>query len=293
MKQKRITILVLAVGCLLVVSSAAFLMTIPANAQCGSQSSSCKNCHETQAQDPVNNDGTAWHSEHAFGDFCYLCHGGNNQAMDETTAHAGMTDPLSDIVINCKSCHPTDYTDKAQIYATTLGITLTSGGSSGVSTPAATTSASTESTPTAIQQTVPSGIVGTNTDMVDYVQRYDQIVLGKNPVNVGNVILLIMAIALFFGGGYFIASREGWLKISFAETSKIKDGYPVDVVNLVPEIVKLSPEARKSLQHLLEKPSSASDFLNSVGKLIQDINPEKNLSKNNEPSFDKKGEEKE
>ena len=31
----------------------------PAKAQCGSSASSCKTCHETQGQDPVNTEG-AW-----------------------------------------------------------------------------------------------------------------------------------------------------------------------------------------------------------------------------------------
>ena len=82
---------------LLLILSIGFFFLLPAqkvSAQCGSQASSCKNCHETQAQDPVNNDGTAWHASHAFGDFCYLCHAGNNQATDKTAAHTGMVDPL-------------------------------------------------------------------------------------------------------------------------------------------------------------------------------------------------------
>ena len=54
----------------------------PASAQCGSSASSCKNCHEVQGQDAVNADGTGWHQSHAFGDFCYICHAGNNQSMD-------------------------------------------------------------------------------------------------------------------------------------------------------------------------------------------------------------------
>ncbi len=287
MSQKKITTLFFIIGFSLVIGSAAFLMTTPAKAQCGSQASSCKSCHETQGQDSVNSDGTAWHTEHAFGDFCYLCHGGNNQATEKTAAHTGMIDPLSDIVTNCKSCHPTDYTEKAQIYATTLGVTLGSGGSAGTTTPSAAATAvpSIEATP--VPQSAPSGLVGTNTDVVDYVQRYGQIVLHKNPINVGNIILLVMAAGLLFGGGYFVLSREGWLKISFAETREIKDGYPVDVVDLVPEIARLKPEARKSLHRLLEKPGSANDFLNSVSKLME--NPAQGK---NEPPANENGEDK-
>ena len=135
MKQKRTTFIFLFIGLLFMVGSATLLMATPAKAQCGSQASSCKNCHETQAQDPVNADGTTWHTQHAFGDFCYLCHAGNNQATDKTAAHTGMVDPMTDIAASCKSCHPADLNAKAQIYATTLGITL---GSVGSPSPAAT-----------------------------------------------------------------------------------------------------------------------------------------------------------
>ena len=122
MNQKRITFIIVAIGVLLVTGSFFLMTATPAAAQCGSQASSCKNCHETQAQDPVNNDGTTWHTQHAFGDFCYLCHAGNNQATDKVAAHTGMVAPLADINASCKSCHPDDTLAKAQVYATTLGV---------------------------------------------------------------------------------------------------------------------------------------------------------------------------
>jgi hypothetical protein len=95
----------------------------PTAAQCGSSSSSCKNCHETQKQDPVNTQG-AWHTQHAFGDFCEFCHAGNVKATDKTGAHAGMVDPLADVKGSCQSCHPNDYMDRAKTYADALGKTI-------------------------------------------------------------------------------------------------------------------------------------------------------------------------
>ena len=85
MRLKKLPLYFLAAGLALLITVGIFLLlpAQPVSAQCGSQASSCKNCHETQAKDPVNNDGTAWHTSHAFGDFCYLCHAGNNQATDE------------------------------------------------------------------------------------------------------------------------------------------------------------------------------------------------------------------
>ena len=75
MHHKKTAFSFLFAGLALVVAASIFLATAsPASAQCGSQASSCKNCHEVQGQDPVNSDGTGWHQSHAFGDFCYICH---------------------------------------------------------------------------------------------------------------------------------------------------------------------------------------------------------------------------
>lgn len=97
-------------------------------AQCGSQASSCKNCHEVKGEDPVNAKGD-WHTQHAFGDFCEFCHGGNVQAADKAAAHQGLIDPLGDLKANCSSCHADDFQAKAEKYATTLGVKVGSGGS--------------------------------------------------------------------------------------------------------------------------------------------------------------------
>ncbi len=106
MKHKNIPFLFITAGMVIVIAIGLFLATAtPVSAQCGSQASSCKNCHEVQGQDPVNSDGTGWHQSHAFGDFCYICHGGNQQATDKDAAHQGMVDPLSDIKAACQQCH--------------------------------------------------------------------------------------------------------------------------------------------------------------------------------------------
>ena len=101
MKHKNIPLLFISSGTVVLIAFGIFLATAtPASAQCGSQASSCKNCHEVQGQDPVNSDGTEWHQSHAFGDFCYICHGGNQQATDKDAAHQGMEDPLSDKLLS-------------------------------------------------------------------------------------------------------------------------------------------------------------------------------------------------
>ena len=185
MRLKRLPLYLMGTGLVLLITMGIFLLlpAQPVSAQCGSQASSCKNCHETQAKDPVNNDGTAWHTSHAFGDFCYLCHAGNNTATDETAAHAGMVDPLKDIAASCKSCHAADYQAKAQLYATTLGVTISSSSAAptqAASQPAAST---TPAAPAAVSSSSGSSIPAAQ--MVDYTQRYNESVLGQRPVNVG------------------------------------------------------------------------------------------------------------
>lgn len=275
MRLKRLPFYLLGVGLVLLITVGIFLLlpAQPVSAQCGSQASSCKNCHETQAKDPVNNDGTAWHTSHAFGDFCYLCHAGNNTATDKTAAHAGMVDPLKDIAASCKSCHAADYQAKAQLYATTLGVTIGSSASAptqAASQPAAsTTPAALDAPAAAPASSIPAA------QMVDYTQRYNENVLGQKPVNVGNIILIVMIAAMLFGGGYFVMRREGFVSISFQDTKQIQatrtvqEGYPVDVVEMVPELAKLKPEARKNLRQILAKPGTAAELFGSIVKLIK------------------------
>ena len=135
MQNKKPFIIPVAVGALLLlIAGFAFVGVKPAQAQCGSQASSCKNCHEVQGQDPVNADGTGWHQSHAFGDFCYICHAGNQQATDKVAAHEGMVAPLADVQASCQQCHANDLQERAQVYASALGVEIGSGsGTSGLS----------------------------------------------------------------------------------------------------------------------------------------------------------------
>jgi hypothetical protein len=116
-------------------------------AQCGSQASSCKSCHEVAGEAPVNDKGD-WHVSHAFGDFCEFCHSGNVQATDKAEAHTGMVEPLGDLKLNCASCHAKDYQAKAEVYAKTLGVTL---GAKAEPTKAPAAAPATEATPAAAQ----------------------------------------------------------------------------------------------------------------------------------------------
>jgi hypothetical protein len=268
MRSHRIAFLFLGAGFLLLVTVGTLFLLPPrsVSAQCGSQASSCKNCHETQAKDPVNSDGTAWHTQHAFGDFCYLCHAGNNQATDETAAHTGMVAPLSDIDASCKSCHPNDTSALAQTYAATLGQTVGAGSAVSATQPAVAAATPSQAAPVATQAPVVL-----SADMVDYSQRYDTVALGQKPVNTGNIILLVMLGILVLGGGSFVLQREGVIKVFFEDPKRIavSGKYPADVVEMLPGISKLNGDSRKALHNILAKPKVAADLFTSIDRLSQ------------------------
>jgi hypothetical protein len=239
------------------------------SAQCGSQASSCKNCHEVQGQDPVNTDGTAWHTSHAFGDFCYICHGGNNQATDKTAAHTGMISPLADIQASCLQCHPNDLQERVQVYATSLGITIGEAGS----TPSTTTT--TPLTTTAGTTTTPCVLSGAelavdDPNLVDYTQRYNEIVLGRKPVNWGNIILVSLIGVIAVGGGGFVVIKEKLVKLSFGETKKLEGEVPADAVEMLPRISRLNSAGRKTLYRVLENPKKAEKVLGLMEAVITD-----------------------
>lgn len=273
MHHRKLAFWLVSAGLIFLVAVGFFFLlpAQPASAQCGSQASSCKNCHETQAQHPVDNDLTTWHGQHAFGDFCYLCHGGNNQATDKAASHVGMIDPLSDIVVSCKSCHPKDYEARAQIYGDTLGIKVTSLKATLAATPVAAPANAAAPAATVAPVALPAVQVAAvpAASMVNYSQRYDEVALGKKPANVGNIILVLMIAAMLLGGGFFIARREGLFKISFQETRQIQGSYPADVVDMVPALAKLKPAARKDLNQLLAKPDNATEAFALFAKMMK------------------------
>ena len=238
MQYKKTAFYFLFAGMALVIAASIFLMTASTvSAQCGSQASSCKNCHEAQAELPVNADGTGWHQSHAFGDFCYLCHAGNNQATDKTAAHEGMVAPLSDVEAACQQCHIADLNERAQVYASTLGVEIGSGSSaptSGGDVEAIVVSA--ESAPSVVSDQSCNEVVVDDPNVINYAQNYDEIVLGKKPTNWGNMILMGMIGMLLVGGGGFVVTREKLINVKFGDTRKVEEEYPADVVEMVPKI---------------------------------------------------------
>lgn len=241
--------------------------TTPANAQCGSQASSCKNCHEVQGELPVNGDGTAWHTSHAFGDFCYICHAGNNQATDPAEAHTGTVAPLSDIQASCIQCHPNDLQDRAQVYASVLGVELGSDAANPASAPEATVVETTNPVATSNMPAATELDVD-DPNLVNYTQRYNEIVLGKKPMNWGNAILLGMIGLLVVGGGGFVVHNEKLVKVSFGDTKKASEEYPADVIELLPTIAALKPTSRLVLKNVISQPKKAEKILGLIEAVV-------------------------
>jgi hypothetical protein len=100
--------------------AAVWLAMVPAQAraQCGARLSQCRSCHEVRGAKPVQP--SPWHQDHAFADLCAACHGGDPQARDEATAHAGLASPLGDVQGTCGPCHGAASRTLALAYVTTL-----------------------------------------------------------------------------------------------------------------------------------------------------------------------------
>lgn len=270
--QRKNLVRLLAAACALVLAfSTAWLITAgPASAQCGSQASSCKNCHEVQAQMPVNSDGTDWHTAHAFGDFCHICHAGNNQAMDINLAHTGMVPPLSDIKAGCLQCHPTDYEALAQGYADTLGVEIGAVSAPIASAPSSDAAAQPEGTGSTVAPVSTANLpaLGGSTELavndpnlVDFATRYDEIVLGKKPVNMGNAILIGLIGLVLVGGGGFVIKNEDWLDISALRSEKVEGHHSQDIVSMLPDLEKIDPKNRKKLAEAISNPAQLEKAL--------------------------------
>lgn len=246
-----------------------------AQAQCGSSASSCKNCHEVQGEMPVNADGSSWHEAHAFGDFCEFCHAGNVQATDAATAHTGMEAPLDNIQVSCGNCHAADLNERAEVYATTLGVEIGAGGGSDstADTPSDGPTESSTGSDTAVNP-ASSSLASLTTLMVDdpnttdYVARYNEQVLGIRPINWGNIILTILILLLLVGGGGYVIHNEGLLDFKFGETRALDKEYPADVVEMLPAIAGLRPQTRRELKQILAQPEKSSKAFNLIQTLM-------------------------
>ncbi len=276
MSRKLLYLLSITAGALILAGVALWLTQATAQAQCGSQASSCKNCHEVQAKKPVNSDGKGWHTLHAFGDFCANCHAGNVQATDETAAHTGMVAPLSDIKANCAACHPNDTQTRAEKYAVLLGVTIGGAGAGPAATPGA---ASGQATPAPTATNPPSGGNQVVTGLVDYNQQYAQTVQGQLSINWGNVIAGALIVLLAGGGGAFVFYNERRLRAGRApkpaESPATKPAATAsgngtaapELGDLMAQLQKLDPPALRALRRLTADPAVANELLVSLSRI--------------------------
>ncbi len=277
----------------------------PVAAQCGSQASSCKNCHETQGQMPVNTSGE-WHTAHAFGDFCEFCHAGNVQATEKDEAHAGLVAPLSDVKASCQSCHPDDYMEQAQSYASILGVEIGSGGSSGDSDPGSSGG--------------PGGDSGGGSDTgattigaplggeeIDFNLLYAE-ATARQPLvsNWGNLILVLMILGV--AGAFFVTAWtwEGWgqkvadwidanvapIPRAVAAASARSDGSAAmtqalaagnipqvqslleqkpELRDLLPRLMNCQPETLAAIDKILTNPERGSEILLAISKVDTEV----------------------
>jgi hypothetical protein len=239
--------------------------------QCGSQASSCKNCHEVKGEDPVNTKGD-WHTAHAFGDFCEFCHGGNVQATDKAAAHEGLVQPLGDVKLNCSSCHAQDYQAKAEVYATALGVTV--GGSGGAAQPPTSSTGTDATTPSQpagstpaepAQQTAPQPAAApalptlTSNEIVDYVAQYKA--AQPQPLSTGSAVTGLLLAVVVVGGAAFILWNEMRLRArqrpAIARVPAITgtDERSQELVQLLPLLEKMDTQALRGLRTFLSKRS--------------------------------------
>ena len=260
----------------------------PAQAQCGSSASSCKNCHEVQAEMPVNADGTSWHQAHAFGDFCEFCHAGNVQATDKATAHVGMEAPLANIQVSCGNCHAADLNERAEVYAVALGVEIGASGSDteppasgdgGESDGGEETAVAPPPSSSSYSSGSPIGLVIDDPNVIDYVARYNETVLGVKTVNWGNRILLGLIALTLIGGGSLVVWNERRLRqpaipvsadVRAEQTHNYPD-YPPQVVALLPRLAALPPDALQTLYQFLADPARAQLLLRDLARLQPDI----------------------
>jgi hypothetical protein len=120
-------------------------------------------------------------------------------------------------------------------------------------------------------------------EVIDFNQRYAETVLGRHQVNWGNLILGILIGLLAFGGSGFVYWTERRLRGLPLLPARLKpaplaaeqveqiEGYPDEVVALLPKIARLNPIGLHALRKLLENPEEAAQLLHSLSRLDPEL----------------------
>jgi len=159
------------------------------------------------------------------------------------------------------------------VYATALGVTLGSGSAAPASGSSDSVPVSADSVPVASASTSGQScndLVVDDPNAVNYAQNYDEIVLGKKPINLGNSILIAMIGLMVVGGGGFVVTREKLVNVKFGDTRRVEEEYPADVAEMLPKIAGLKAGARKSLKNVLDNPNKANKVLDLMDAVVSE-----------------------
>ncbi|MEO8391459.1 MAG: hypothetical protein ABI700_00565 [Chloroflexota bacterium] len=193
-----------------------------------------------------------------------------------------MVPPLSDVKASCQSCHPNDLAQRAEVYAKVLGIEVGSGTTTNqalatlATTPINTETASTEQAVVSTSPTAQAAVCAPSDtqiavddpNVVNFVQHYNQVVLGENPVNLGNIALGGLIGLLVLGGGGFVVFNEVKFHRSPEQSERIEGEYPADVIELLPALTNLKAQSRKSLKHILNQPDKSDKVLGLIDAVV-------------------------
>jgi hypothetical protein len=127
---------------------------------------------------------------------------------------------------------------------------------------AAPAQSSTECAPTDTQLVVDSS------KLVDYVQHYNETILGETPIDVGNTILLGLIGLVALGGGGFVIVNEA--RRSRSTSASIEGEYPADVIEMLPELTNLKSKSRKTLGRILQDPQKTDRVLELLDAVVDD-----------------------
>lgn len=245
------------------------LTSLPAQAQCGTKSSSCRNCHEVKGQLKVNAKGD-WHVNHAFGDFCAACHAGDVRATDKDASHLGMMKPLDNVTAACITCHPDNAKTLADRYAKTLGVAAQMG--AGAATPP--TPAGGQATPTPAPSALPvastAGSLPAGTVAVGGVIDFSLPEGSGQEINVGNLILVAMLVGMvalwagLAGYSWIGAARK---RVAAASAQKPAPSLSPAVGRLIPALARCDEETLRALQTLLDQGGLGSQVLVAASRL--------------------------
>ncbi len=225
-------------------------------AQCGTGSSSCNTCHETQKQAPVLGN-APWHGDQHSAFDCTTCHLGSKTAADQATAHKGLLVKLADQAVSCKTCHAADWQPKMMSYAAILA----SGGGKSPA-PSDPLGGYLGSNPAGPSPTSPSANSTPSTSM--------------DPVR--NWILIGAILVISLGGGSYIVQNErklrsrkspGNIPTQAGEAGPAFD-LPPHLAGLLPNLKELSPQGMEALGVLLEDPSQAEKLFLALAQMDED-----------------------